>query len=142
MKPCGGDIGARAQERRHGPGAVIGDEEVGDAISVQISGGDGSLIVQALPAGICRDRVAEGAIPVTERYPGVEGQIQPAIPVEITDGDRPGQGPGNRVCAETNAPPSVLRRTPSSEELATTRSGRPSPLKSPIATASGYKTVG
>ena len=133
---------AVAQQHRHGVVALVCDGQVGAAVAVEVPRHKGDWVG---PHGV-GDLGLEGAVAVAQQHRhGVvarvgDGQVGAAVAGEVPRHDgiwlgphgvgRPGSGRCRRRC-----PATPTRRR--SSRLATARSVRPSPLKSPATRASG-----
>ena len=132
---------AVAQQHRHVVGAVVGDGQVGAAVAVEVPRHEGDWPVPRRVPHL----VLEGAVAVAQQHRHVvgavvgDGQVGAAVAVEVPRHDRRWGRPAAYRTWFWKVPSPLPSNTDTSLEpsLATARSVRPSPLKSPATRASG-----
>ena len=133
---------AVAQQHRHVVGAVVGDGQVGAAVAVEVPRHEG---VWRGPRRVPH-LVLEGAVAVAQQHRHVvgvvvgDGQVGAAVAVEVPRHEGDWRGPRrvpHLVLEGAVAVAQQHRHVVGVVELATARSVRPSPLKSPATRAFG-----
>ena len=130
--------GAGAQQDRDAVGVIVGHGEVLPAVAIKIAHGNERR--PAADAKVSGAAETAGAISQQDRHVRrikvSDGKVLLAVAIEIADCYRVRMGPTPKLVAALKSPVPLPRKIDTSLEaaLATARSCRPSPLKSPTVT--------